>query len=372
MLKNLPLSRRSRRYRPVLAISPDPRFTFKTSGADVSASIVYLEKRKIPLSSPTDDDKYSFAVELIEKVGWNLGDKKAAPIYCRNQSDGSFIVGSDGELALDADFDAAIASIRNSSGASDFPWLNGGIPSSSMKPSIGWSMPIASVINDIDLTLDPKRYSKKFNDVRAQIAAGPYSLLGDLITFIPEKTSTTGKRVRKDPERVYRHIELASVGQGDATPAAVRGWELPDRAKHFAEPGDIYVAGIWSSVGKWFLTPDSCDDVVVTNGCHRMRLKPGKEDFLPDLLAFFCTEAYRVQMRALARGSDGLAEITQDDAALISIPVLSAVARSELMVSVNLLKAGRLAISAHVDALISSGGIDYPQTGKRPSHVALV
>lgn len=79
----------------VAAIVSLPRFTFKSSGADVSASVLYLEKREVPLERFEDDHPYRFAVELIEKVGWDAGNKKAAPIYKRNREDGSLIIGQD-------------------------------------------------------------------------------------------------------------------------------------------------------------------------------------------------------------------------------------------------------------------------------------
>ena len=33
-------------------------------------------------------EEYQFAVELIEKVGWDAGNKKAAPVYKRDPEDG--------------------------------------------------------------------------------------------------------------------------------------------------------------------------------------------------------------------------------------------------------------------------------------------
>jgi len=55
------------------------------------------------------------------------------------------------------------------------------------------------------------------------------------------------------------------------------------------------------------------DDLIVTNGFYRLRIKKGKENFLPDLALGMCSEAYRVQMRGFATGSDGLAEIVEQD-----------------------------------------------------------
>jgi len=42
-------------------IASFPRFTFKSSGADVSASVVFFEKRKKPLDKLIEEN-YSFAV----------------------------------------------------------------------------------------------------------------------------------------------------------------------------------------------------------------------------------------------------------------------------------------------------------------------
>lgn len=59
------------RHTKLAAIVSLPRFTFKSSGADVSASVLYLEKRETPLENIADSEEYQFAVELIEKVGWD-------------------------------------------------------------------------------------------------------------------------------------------------------------------------------------------------------------------------------------------------------------------------------------------------------------
>ncbi len=68
------------RHTSLAAIVSLPRFTFKSSGANVGASIVYLEKRSEPLEKLSDDVSYQFAVELIENVGWDAGNKKSASI----------------------------------------------------------------------------------------------------------------------------------------------------------------------------------------------------------------------------------------------------------------------------------------------------
>jgi type I restriction enzyme M protein len=77
-------------------------------------------------------------------------------------------------------------------------------------------------------------------------------------------------------------------------------------------------------------------------------------------------------MRGFARGSDGLADIGEDDTAEILVPILTATARAKLKTSLDMLRSGRLGLSAHVSALITAGTLSYPEPDKRSSHVVLV
>jgi len=380
ILPNGYLANRSKKYRVfrewllrhtrIAAICSFPRFTFKTSGADVSASVVYLEKRVTPLNDPQDDDAYSVTVQMIENVGWNLGDKKAAPRYQRNPADGSYIVGDDGERLLDADFALVLDDLRRSAAAADFPWfLAGNTPHS---PALGWSVPITDILSDRDYTMDPKRHCKKVNVLRESIVAQAHFTLGDVVKFLPEKTTTSGQTIKKANQTLYHYVEIQDIGFGDFKTTEYRGWELPDRAKHFAEPGDLYVGSIWGSVSKWCLIPDGASNVVVTNGCHRMRITPEMKHRLVDVVAFICSEAYSVQMRALARGSDGLAEVTKDDARKVLVPELSQTERSTLEPYVQSLLLGTPDLHSKVARMLQDRQIPYPQPPKRPSHVVLV
>jgi type I restriction enzyme M protein len=71
-----------------------------------------------------------------------------------------------------------------------------------------------------------------------------------------------------------------------------------------------------------------------------------------DLLAGMCTEAWSVQMRSFARGSDGLAEVTADDAAEVILPKISNKStRKELRAFVDQLKKGHTSIKAAVEVM---------------------
>ncbi len=88
----------------VAAIVGFPRFTFKTSGADVSASVVVLERRPEPLMDSNETEDYPIAFEIIEKVGWQLGQKNGGPLYVRDITDGTIELDDDNNPTLDADF----------------------------------------------------------------------------------------------------------------------------------------------------------------------------------------------------------------------------------------------------------------------------
>ena len=77
-------------------------------------------------------------------------------------------------------------------------------------------------------------------------------------------------------------------------------------------------------------------------------------------------------MSALARGSDGLAEIYIEDAKDIVIPKLSDSAREALRSTVERMLEGRSTLSGEVEALVKDGRINYCAIEKRASHIVLV
>lgn len=152
----------------------------------------------------------------------------------------------------------------------------------------------------------------------------------------------------------------------------MRGWELPSRARHFSEADDIYIGSIWGSAVKWCYIPKDVKNVVVTNGCFRCRIKSEMKKYAPDLLAYLNSEGWGVQMRSFARGSDGLAEICENDARNVIIPLLSDAVRSELTEYVKNLQQGTATINTAVKQFIKEKSIDYYEPQKRPSHIVLV
>ena len=71
-------------------------------------------------------------------------------------------------------------------------------------------------------------------------------------------------------------------------------------------------------------------------------------------------------------GSDGLAEICEEDAAKVIIPLLSEEVRNELQPSVSSLQKGFTSVNSIVRGLIKSSKVNYNEPKKRPSHIVLV
>ena len=289
-----------------------PRFTFKKAGADVSASVVILERRIAPIAHAAESANYAFFVGNIKSVGWRVGDKKSVPVYLRDQQNGDLILDGENELILDADFTKVLRQFLRSPAVDCFPWtmedrdvVNG--------PQMS-GVDIESIAGSPDINLDPKRHSLKFRDIRRKVSSVDHFRLGDVLEVVPPTRFTI------DKSRVYKYVEIEFIAVGDFDYTETRGWQLPTRAKLAAKPGDIFVPHVWGCAGKWFIASGDCDNLVVTNGCTRMRVKNAKADYLPHLVVGLCSEVFSIQMRALATGSDGLAEVSDDDLLAITLP----------------------------------------------------
>ena len=355
----------------IAAIVALPRFTFKGSGADVSASVIFLERRSEPLARLKESEVYDIGIQVVDRVGWNTGDKKGLPLYKRDPGDGTYLLDDNSYPILDSDFSKALNGLRRSDASQDFPWLTKNAETNA--DGDAWSVSSDTIIQDPFLTLDPKRLNKKFTDVVTSIKAVDHFSFGDVFDILPEGKNADGSTLQTQSGKVYEYVELQSVEAGSYRTEIQRGWELPARAKHIATSGDFFVGGLWSSVRKWMMVGATNSDIRVTNGMHRLRLKPEHEDKRLDIVAALCSEAYRVQMRGLARGSDGLAEINSSDLMLVVAPILDDPSvRVELHPFVNQLMAGYTSVEAKVASLIGSDRLPLPAVGTRDSHVMIV
>jgi type I restriction enzyme M protein len=352
------------RHARLVGIASFPRFTFKKSGADVSASVVFLEARKKPLESAAASKGYRFFVGMIEAVGWRAGDKKAVPVYRRDPASGDLLLSEENEPLLDTDFPETFQDFVRSAAGDSFSWLRKG--RSVPKGAQGWSVDISEVVESNNLPLDPKRWCPKYWNLVGEIQSRPSFALSDVLDLVPEK------RLKVEASRLYRYVEIQNLGTGSYDYQELRGWQLPARARLTAEPGDIFIAAIWGSAGKWCLAGKDSKDLLFTNGCVRVRIKEGKESYLLDLVAGLCSEAFCVQMRALATGSDGLAEISEDSLLEIHLPrITDASTRARLSRVVEAFQDLDTRLDKAVLGILA-GIKTWPKPPDRKSHCVLV
>ena len=354
------------RHTKIAAVVALPRFTFKKSGADVSASVLFLEKRAQPLSRAKDAETHPFYTGMVESVGWSVSDKRATRIYKRHPETGAYLTDENNQLLPDQDFDRVVEDLRNQRILSTFSWV--ALKSdANLSATSGWSVDFKEVVVRADLSLDPKRWSRRYADVRAAVKETEHFTLGDVVDLVEEEG------VSADPAKIFRYVEIQDVSDGLVTPTLRRGWELPSRARHQALPGEIFVGGVWGSVSKWFIAGGDCSNLVVSNGFKRLRVKAGYNSYLADIVSGLVSESYLVQARALCTGSDGLAELSNEDVVKILFPrIQDSDARAAVQGIVEALLAGRATVSSVVLQLQSEGRIHPSPVNVRGSHFVQV
>ena len=226
------------RHAKVAAVVAFPRFTFKKSGADVSASVLFLEKRSQPLARARDATTHPFYTGIVESVGWSVSDKRAKRIYKRHPETGAYLTDVDNELIPDQDFDRVLEDIQSQRILSTFPWVGHQL-GLGLNASSGWSLDFRDVTSRSDLSLDPKRWSQRYADIRSELTDTDHFTLGDFLDLVEEVGTPAS------PSEIFQYVQIDDVSDGLATPTRLRGWQLPSRARHEAEQGDVFVGGVW-------------------------------------------------------------------------------------------------------------------------------
>ena len=216
------------------------------------------------------------------------------------------------------------------------------------------------------MSLDPKRYCQKFVNLQEEIASSKFFRVGEVLEPV------AGPAFSKEDSAIYRYVEIQNVGAGDFDFEELRGWQLPQRATLQANAGDFFIAHLWSSAGKWFMAPTDTSNMLVTNGCGRFQIKSKKKEFLVDLISGLCSEAFRVQLRALTTGSDGLAEVGDADVCEIVLPRITDQShRGRLQRYFDTVMNADVRLSKAVGTVLSEIS-DWPRPPRRKSHCALV
>ena len=351
----------------IAAVIGFPRFTFKKSGADVSASAVIFERRLQPLRDLSEAEDHPIHFGLVEKVGWDLQSKYASRVYKRDPHTGIELRDAAGEKIPDTDFEAARIDALTSDAVDAFSWM--AQDERQKHGAAGWSVKASDILAHSDLSLDPKRWCRKHIEVVKSVRAVPHLEVGHVIRPV-------SRTLRKKSGMTYRYVEIEKIYEAFGAYVADEyfGWEMPDRGRLVAAPGDIFIANIWSSAGKWMIAGDEARDgrLIVTTGCTHFELIPGQEQLLPDLVFGLCSEAFKVQMRALATGSDGLSSICGTDISSIVLPRMkSATLREQIERRIREARAGQLVLPRVVRDELSQVA---PETNipLRSSHVVQV
>ena len=159
----------------VVAVVGFPRFVFKRSGADVSASAVVFERRPQPLQELSPCERYPIYCALVDRVGWTLEGRGERPLY-RLDEHGRIERDGKGEPVLDSDLNEVVGTLSSSDTAKAFPWLRARKAASQQN----CSTTSADVIGRADLSLDPKRWCEKHVRVRNAVRSVPHFQLGSV------------------------------------------------------------------------------------------------------------------------------------------------------------------------------------------------
>ena len=223
-----------------------------------------------------DADNHPWYAGIVESVGWSVSDKRAKRLYQRDYSNGAFLTDENNDPLPDTDFARVLSELNGQRMHSAFSWLAG--QEHHNAPSM-WSVDFSKVIARPDRSLDPKRWSERHRSVGDAIRSVDHFILGDVVDVIAQEG-------RPDAiSDVFDYVLIDDVVDGHTTPQKLRGWQLPSRARHRAVPGDIFVGAVWSSVSKWFVAGEGCENMVVSNGFIRLRMKPNHEDHLLDIVS---------------------------------------------------------------------------------------
>jgi type I restriction enzyme M protein len=349
----------------VVAVIGFPRFVFKRSGADVSASAVVFERRPQPLQELLLCERYPIYCALVNRVGWTLEGRGERPLYRRDEH-GRIERDCKGEPVVDSDLNEVIGTLSSSGAAKDFPWLR--VRKATLQQNR--TTTAADVIGRTDLSLDPKRWCEKHVRVRNAVRSVAHFQLGSVLRPV-------FRVLRRQPRAAYRYVEIDRIHEtiGVYEWSECRGWALPTRGRLVAAVGDLFVANVWASAGKWMIAGEDARDghLIVTTGCTHFELIPGRENSLVDLVFGLCSEAFRVQVRALATGSDGLSSVATDDMQSIVLPrTRSAQVRESIERRLAQARSGLPSLQRLVDADLAAVVPAANTFAPRTSHAAQV
>lgn len=269
----------------VLGVVSLPAGTFKKSGAGVSPDILFVEKTQVAAD-------YEIFMSQAKTIGFDYKKQDVPVIYKRNLHDGSIVLDDNGIPVKDNDLEVIsreFSKFARENNVSTIRQLTG-------SEAEYVSVKRSEVLDNPDLTLSPKQFSKEYLSVISTLKKKGSTLkeLGATVS------NSDGLKI--NVENMYTYLDIGEIGTGTyRLENQLMGWQLPSRAKQRVSENDILVSRLAGSVNKFCLIGTSQKNLVATNGLFKVTFDDEKSRML--FFNFLFTKEYRIQVEALATGS---------------------------------------------------------------------
>jgi type I restriction enzyme M protein len=273
----------------VLGVVSLPAGTFKKSGAGVTCEILIVQKIK------TQKD-YEIFVGQAKRIGFDFKKSSTPRIYKRDPLSGLQLLDGNAEPIPDNDLESLAEQFKAFAQRNKVTQLNQHIEPSNSGLSYQ-SVRKSEILEDPNLVISPKRYSKSYIEVIDRLGKEGFQTLGQ----VGAEISITENLVVNDTEE-YIYLDIGEIGLGTyKTDNILRGWELPGRARQRVSQGDILVARLSGSSSKFCMITSSHTNLIATNGLFRVRIEDERERL--KFYHFLYSREMQVQIEALSTGS---------------------------------------------------------------------
>ncbi|RAX53861.1 hypothetical protein CCY99_05625 [Helicobacter sp. 16-1353] len=300
----------------IIAYISLPEGAFKGSETGVKTGILVLKKENIK-------NDYEIFSAVANNIGFDFRSKDLSPIFHRNKESGELILDDNNNPIISSDFPEILQSFKKfiyDNDISGFEKENIEIEYESIKKS---SL-------EIDYILSSERNQRGYINTINRLKQKDYFTLEGINASVTNKLS-----FNKIPNHAYFYLDIKSLEKGNyILPNALYGWELPNRAKQSVRKYDICISKLKGSIDKFcMIMNDETENIVLTNGCFRVRIDNESERL--SFYRFLFTREYKLQMEALATGSIMLDIKENDLKQKLLIPRLS---QSEINQMQNFIK----------------------------------
>jgi type I restriction enzyme M protein len=279
----------------ILGVISLPAGTFVKSGAGVACNLLLVQK-----GNPEPD--YEIFTGVANHIGFDFKKAATPKIYKRNPIDGSILLDIDGEPLPEDDLLYIGKQLSSFASKNHVQGLRKN-PDSPVEYEFVLKSELTS---DRDLVLSPKRHTKKYLECLDYVRGQAHTTLREIGASVSQNDNL---KIVDTNEYIY--LDIGEIGHGTyRLQNRMRGWELPGRAKQSVEMGDILVARLAGSNGKYCMIAGDQNNLVATNGLFKIRIKDETQRL--NFLHFLETEEFATQFDCLATGSI-MEDVKHDD-----------------------------------------------------------